>query len=287
MNMKTLCETRDGGGRMLVRIYESEAAARSHAFRVHHHVECELSLILSGTGSYSASKSYTISEGDVFFYKNSEPHCITDIAEGGMRILNIHLSPQYFRQLSSFKREEAFGAEFLQMSFPSNKLSDFIPPEESEEIARLMRLVRRELTDRRDGFSLIVDAALSTLLVLLSRRALPRTDSRTRGASPSADLIFSSAAYIDLHFTEPLSLADLAAAVNLEKTYYSCLFKRMIGLSPWEYISIKRVERAITLLRSTDMNILDVAVSCGFNNTANFNKIFKKYAGSTPKSLRR
>ena len=149
--MKMLCELEDGQGRRLLRIYESVAAPRSHAFRVHHHVECELSLILRGQGRYSSRGECPISEGDVFFYKNNEPHCITDIAEGGMHILNIHLSPQYFRQIASPDRDDDFGVAFLQMNFPANKLSDFLPLSDAQEVSELMRKIHRELTERRAG----------------------------------------------------------------------------------------------------------------------------------------
>lgn len=285
--MKTLCKVCDGSGRMLMRIYESVAAPRSHAFRVHHHVEYELSLIISGCGRYSAKKEYPISEGDVFFYKNSEPHCITDIADGGMHILNVHLSPQYFRQLASLGRDENFGIGFLQTEFPSNKLSDFLSSEDAREVSTLLHKIHHELDEKREGFLLMVETCITSVLILIARSATARPAARVGTTHTSGELIFNSAAYIDLHFAESLSLSELAAAVNLERTYFSCLFKRIIGLSPWEYISIKRVEKAIELLRTTNMNVLDIAVTCGFNNTANFNKIFKRYAGSTPKSLRR
>ena len=48
-----------------------------------------------------------------------------------------------------------------------------------------------------------------------------------------------------------------------------------------------KTEKAVELLKNTDQSVLSVAGKVGFNNTANFNKIFKKYTGTTPKELRK
>ena len=60
-----------------------------------------------------------------------------------------------------------------------------------------------------------------------------------------------------------------------------------MGMSVWDYICIKRIEEALTLIKTTDKNILDIALECGFNNTVNFNKIFKKYTNLLPSTFRK
>jgi AraC-like DNA-binding protein len=60
-----------------------------------------------------------------------------------------------------------------------------------------------------------------------------------------------------------------------------------MGMSLWDYICIKRIEEALTQIKTTDKNILDIALDCGFNNTVNFNKIFKKYTNLSPSAFRK
>jgi AraC-like DNA-binding protein len=60
-----------------------------------------------------------------------------------------------------------------------------------------------------------------------------------------------------------------------------------MGMSIWDYISIKRIEEALTLIKTTDKNMLEIALECGFNNTVNFNKLFKKYTNVTPNFFRK
>ena len=93
--------------------------------------------------------------------------------------------------------------------------------------------------------------------------------------------------YICEHFSEPITLRDIAATAGLCRTYYCSVFKELNGMTPWDYVNIKRIEHAMHLLRESDNTILNIALQSGFNNTANFNRIFKKTTGLTPMNYRK
>ena len=272
-------------GTVLFKMYESHADARRQAFRVHYHTEIELSLILCGFGTYNSDgKLYPIKTGDVFFYKSSHHHCMTDIAEGGMRILNIHISPLYMHLVKSQAAQEHFGREFLSGSFDTVRLTDTLTKEAGEKLRTLILSIKEELEEKRHGYELLAESYLAEIFVLLSRCAL-KTQKQSGGEG--SEVIFRTLEFIDEHYTEQISLLDLSLFARLEKTYFATLFKRVIGTNPWEYVLIKRIEKAVELLKNTDQSVLSVAGKVGFNNTANFNKIFKKYTGTSPKELRK
>ena len=65
----------------------------------------------------------------------------------------------------------------------------------------------------------------------------------------------------------------------------STVFKKYNGISLWDYITIKRVERAIELIRTTEMTRLQIAAECGFQSPANFYKAFRRITGRSPQSF--
>ena len=80
--------------------------------------------------------------------------------------------------------------------------------------------------------------------------------------------------YIGENLDQPLTLAGVASVAYMSPTYFSSVFKRLNGISPWEYITIKRVEKAVGMLKSTDMTKLEIAEPCGFSGASNFYKMF-------------
>ena len=93
--------------------------------------------------------------------------------------------------------------------------------------------------------------------------------------------------YIDMHFQENLTLETLARLSGLTPNYFSSLFSKVSGIKLWDYINSRRIEAAMQLLKNeSNLNIIEIAAQCGFNNTANFNKAFKKAVGITPGEYR-
>lgn len=91
---------------------------------------------------------------------------------------------------------------------------------------------------------------------------------------------------IDYDLTADLSLKVQAEYLNVNPSYLSTLFKKETGLTLTEYINRKRIEHALLLLNSTDMQIQMIAQYCGITDVNYFTKTFKKIVGKTPKEYR-
>ncbi|MBF2084139.1 AraC family transcriptional regulator [Thermoleptolyngbya sp. C42_A2020_037] len=92
--------------------------------------------------------------------------------------------------------------------------------------------------------------------------------------------------YIHTYLNRDLSLAELASVVNISPTYFASLFKKVIGISPHQYVIKQRVERAKVMLMKTDLAIADIALQVGFSSQSHLTQQFKRLTGVTPKQVR-
>lgn len=111
-------------------------------------------------------------------------------------------------------------------------------------------------------------------------------DEPNRGPFPEATLheriVLQAISYINAHYTEPISLQEVADEVAVSRNYFSELFKRVTGSNFIDYVIDLRVKRAKELLAATSLRVYEVAELSGFNDVKYFSKLFKKLVGMTP-----
>ena len=90
------------------------------------------------------------------------------------------------------------------------------------------------------------------------------------------------AEYIDLHFSEKITLAALREAFHFNENYISYTFKEFTGTGVNCYITKKRMEKAKSLLENTSKRAYEVAEEVGFSDPHYFSVSFKKATGKTP-----
>lgn len=86
---------------------------------------------------------------------------------------------------------------------------------------------------------------------------------------------------------EALSVKSCAEALFVTSKHLAETVKRELGLTPTEYINTNLVQQAQKLLRSTDMQVKEIAYQLGFQDAAYFNRLFKKINGSSPAGYRK
>ena len=93
--------------------------------------------------------------------------------------------------------------------------------------------------------------------------------------------------YIEEHLDGNLTLEAMAAQVELSPVYLARAFKAAFGQSPHRYVLRRRIDRAKELLRSTDISVVDVALSAGFSSQSHLSYWFQRYLGVTPAAYRK
>ena len=199
----------------------------------------------------------------------------TSRIQTGLDIFSI-LNASYQKKASDHGIDEVLFSRLLTLN-PNRELSDY------DATKPIFRQVL-ERTDRQDEMKtpaniLETNAIIRLLLsVFLSEQDHPRTANTLHGLNRFSTVF----EYIHDHLDAPISLDELAGLVNLNPTYFSNLFARLMGIPPIQYINRRRIEKAQQLLLSSDDPLYDIAAQVGFTDVYYFSRLFKKVVGLAP-----
>jgi AraC family transcriptional regulator len=119
---------------------------------------------------------------------------------------------------------------------------------------------------------------------------LERTTSRTvrplRGGLPAWQRK-RLVEFIEGHLAEEIPLATLAELVNLSLFHFARAFKQSFGVPPHRYHSVRRMDRARSLLQRPALSVTQIGVQTGFRETSSFTRAFRRFTGLTPTEYRR
>ena len=88
------------------------------------------------------------------------------------------------------------------------------------------------------------------------------------------------------HLSENLTIERIANQVYMNATYFSEYFKRKTGETVLDYVTKKRMEKALYFLQTTTMKVYEITEAIGYTDTKYFSKLFKKYYGKLPSQIR-
>ena len=93
--------------------------------------------------------------------------------------------------------------------------------------------------------------------------------------------------HLNAHYTEPIDQAEVARLIHMTPAAFCRFFKRMSGRTLTDYVHELRVGRACRLLEETDRPITEVCFDAGFTNGSNFNRVFLRRRGMSPRAFRK
>lgn len=227
----------------------------------HWHSYFEYIEILEGTMTVTVGQtSYPVSRGDIVFINSGLFHAGESKNGCMLRGLVVPVS------------EWSGGSPDLSFLMP-----DYNPIiGKNEEISRLLFSVYKEYTSGCVYQSATIRALLSLLRIYTCRIFALTGESKHNAAVKKA------AEFIRENYPSEITVDELADHVNLSKFHFSRLFKEVTGLSPIVYLTRTRISRAIVLMEQTDLTMTEISSACGFSSPNYFNRVFKKFTGSTP-----
>ncbi|MEK7198359.1 MAG: AraC family transcriptional regulator [Bacteroidota bacterium] len=254
-------------------------------FPVHYHEEFELNFIKNGKGVKRIIGDHVEEIGEyelvligpnlqhAWFTHKCKSHEITEI------------TIQFHKDLFDEKFLRRNQLSFIRTML-GNSLRGILFSFETASLlsSRIMRL------SKKSGFESVLElmSILHELSISRHSRMLSNsTFNNMENFSYNSRRIERVMEYLNENFHNPISLTEIARLTNMAESAFSRFFKTRTGMTFIDSLTEIRLGHASRMLIDTTQSVSEIAYECGFNNISNFNRIFKKKKGCTPKEFKK
>ena len=237
---------------------------------MHWHERIELMLVISGTLHFRLNNFETIlKEGQLAIVTPYAQHYALT-GQGGCSLKTLMFDMEAF--YNQLPITEHFFKPLVDQTV------SFVPYTDHPDVIRVMRSIVEKEKDEDYLTPLFRVGKIYELITLLYRHCLVETSTETVTQNQLQDVLD----YINLHFCENISSADLARKFGYSEGYFCRHFKVVTGFSPMLYIRILRLEKARELLNKGQLSFSEIASRCGFSSSTYFTRCFKSHFEMPP-----
>lgn len=148
----------------------------------------------------------------------------------------------------------------------------------------------RQATDlwctKQPGYEFGVREALSKIVFLLKENCVHHAPAPSERELRDAERIKTMVDFVRNHKEEPITTKEIADSAAISVSECLRCFRRMMDLTPQEYLRQHRIRHAVTLLENTDLPIAQIGMECGFEDMSYFARVFRAQQGCTPSAYR-
>ncbi|GGD78413.1 AraC family transcriptional regulator [Paenibacillus nasutitermitis] len=256
--------------------------------KLHHHDFVEFSIVVKGRGvEWINGEKHIMQPGTVSFLLPHHIHTIQSDMDDPLHLYSCMFDEQI---LFDSAYDIALSQVLLQVG--QTVPSYFHLPEAlSCQIIQLLKDMMIEYLQNEYGKDTLLRSKLLEVLVRITRHYMNDMNNLSSGIieykQPAHRTIWDVLRFIHLHFSEPLTLKELASHVNWSESYISREFKKLTGMNFVEYVHKLRISRATALLSTTDMSITEISSEVGYDYFRTFSRAFKTLKSITPSEFRK
>ncbi len=253
---------------------------------LHWHDEIEFIYIKKGACLVSLDHTdYHVHAGDLLFINPGQLHAIRQRNQESVEYENIIFHP---RLLSASQSDSCWNLYLAPVVLHKSALPALVRPDSPhyKKIASCIDQIDEIRRSFPAGYELFIKGKLFELFFLFYHHNMVVTRTASPAAGKSLEKTRQIIKYIEQHYTDPLSIKEMAEASGFSQSHFMKFFKQTFGMSFTVYLNTYRLTMASRLLLSSEDSILTVAGACGFENLSYFNRLFRRKFGMTPRQFR-
>lgn len=260
-----------------IRLYQIGELQCGPGYEVPLHLQpcAEISYIVSGKGTFQCNgRSYPVEAGDLFLNQEEDLHFIRSDDRENLRYLYL-----------GFLLDDRLDGDYAVLSRFFADLGPVRLLKDRWDIRTpLMQLVNEFYTAGACS-QLAIESLLCQVLVLAYRdfrEAPPKSFQPPQTADAAGNTVYTVIRYIENHAPDIGEVREIAAALGYSGSYLSHLFRERTGETLQSYLTRKKIEAGVELMKSGRYTVTQIAMRLGYDTLQSFSKAFRRVMGDPP-----
>ena len=249
---------------------------------IHWHNDLEINLIREGEAVFQVyQKSYRVRTGEGFLLNRNVPHSCSSPGNEHVRYSTILVRPDFlYGDFGSDVERKCFQPFLQNSAIPCIHLTGF--DENGKEILQKLNQVEEAFDRKRFCYELKIKGLLCEAFAMILYGHRQELTKFVPANLQELERLEKMLNYLNIHFTEVISLQDLADQVHLSREVCCRLFKKMTGKTIIGYLEEYRVNKSFSLVQSGQYSMTQITEMVGFSNPSRFASAFRKRFGCNP-----
>ena len=249
---------------------------------IHWHNDLEINLIREGEAVFQVyQKSYRVRTGEGFLLNRNVPHSCSSPGNEHVRYSTILVRPDFlYGDFGSDVERKCFQPFLQNSAIPCIYLTGF--DENGKEILQKLNQVEEAFDRKRFCYELKIKGLLCEAFAMILYGHRQELTKFVPANLQELERLEKMLNYLNMHFTEVISLQDLADQVHLSREVCCRLFKKMTGKTITGYLEEYRANKSFSLVQSGQYSMTQITEMVGFSNPSRFASAFRKQFGCNP-----
>lgn len=249
---------------------------------IHWHNDLEINLIREGEAVFQVyQKSYRVRTGEGFLLNRNVPHSCSSPGNEHVRYSTILVRPDFlYGDFGSDVERKCFQPFLQNSAIPCIYLTGF--DENGKEILQKLNQVEEAFDRKRFCYELKIKGLLCEAFAMILYGHRQELTKFVPANLQELERLEKMLNYLNIHFTEVISLQDLVDQVHLSREVCCRLFKKMTGKTITGYLEEYRVNKSFSLVQSGQYSMTQITEMVGFSNPSRFASAFRKRFGCNP-----